>query len=145
MTAKEYLEQVQAAEHAVRTKMRRFERVRNLSMQLSSACPGPVPGGSGNDHALETAITALMDAENELNAEIRRLNEALRAVREAIAAVPVAAERDVLEKRYLCFLPWDDIAEDLRCTRRTVMNKHRSALTRVDRWLALRGEEKTQA
>jgi hypothetical protein len=48
--------------------------------------------------------------------------------------------RLILEKRYLCFLPWDQIAEDMHYSRRWVLNRHERALDVVDRLLLEREE-----
>lgn len=50
--------------------------------------------------------------------------------------------RLLLEKRYLCFLAWDQIAAEMHYSRRWVLNKHERALEVADRLLR---EKETQA
>ena len=47
--------------------------------------------------------------------------------------------RLILEKRYLCFLPWDQIAADLHYSRRWTLNRHDRAVEVVEKLMCEEG------
>lgn len=57
-------------------------------------------------------------------------------ISDIISQVRNESYRLILEKRYLCFLPWDQIATDLNISRRWVLIQHDRAVAVVDRLIA---------
>ena len=48
-----------------------------------------------------------------------------------IQSITSLSVRSVLEQRYLCYKPWQDIAEKMGCSERQVYNIHRKGLQLV--------------
>ena len=55
-----------------------------------------------------------------------------------INCIPNAGERIVLEKRYLCFMPWEDIATEMNYSIQHVFRIHGEALKTVEDILRMR-------
>ena len=77
-----------------------------------------------------------MEAEEEINRQVDELIHLKIDIGETINKVRNESYRLILEKRYLCFLPWDQIASEMHYSRRWVLNKHERSLEVVDRLLA---------
>ena len=87
-------------------------------------------------HRLGTAsILRLMEAEEELNRQIDTLVDTKIEIGKLIDRVHNETYRLILEKRYLCFMNWDRIAEELHYSRRWVLSRHERALEVADKLL----------
>ena len=73
--------------------------------------------------------------EKELNRQIDQLVDTKIEIGKLIEKVHNESYRLLLEKRYLCFLAWDQIAAEMHYSRRWVLNKHERALEVADRLL----------
>ena len=70
----------------------------------------------------------MMEAEEELNHQIDELVRTKVDIGATIEMVRNESFRLILEKRYLCFLTWDQIASDMNYSRRWVLNQHDKAV-----------------
>jgi len=77
---------------------------------------------------LEHAVIKIMEEEQELNAEIDRLVDLKREIRDVIAEVQDLNLRLILEKRHLCFESWPQIGDEMGHTERWAQVKHKMAL-----------------
>ena len=127
MNAKDYLGQAYRLDQRINSKLQQISSLRSLTQRV-------------NVTSLEEAIIRLMEAEEELNRQIDRLVDMKIDIGKLIDQVHNENYRLILEKRYLCFLPWDQIAEDMHYSRRWVLNRHERALDVVDRLLTEREE-----
>ena len=76
-----------------------------------------------------------MEAEEELNRQIDTLVDTKIEIGKLIDRVHNETYRLILEKRYLCFMNWDRIAEELHYSRRWVLSRHERALEVADKLL----------
>ena len=83
--------------------------------------------------SLQSTIIRLMEAEEEINKQIDELVDLKIDIGKLIGQVRNESYRMILEKRYLCFLPWDQIAADMNYSRRWTLTKHERAVEVVDR------------
>ena len=135
MNAKDFLSQAWYVEQQVQSKMEQIEALRSLACRVT-----PQYGGAGgsrfrNVTAMEDTIVRITEAEEKLNRKIDELVTAKLGVMEVIDRVQDVTMRLLLEKRYLLFHPWDEIASDLGYTRRWTLKKHEAALDAVQRIL----------
>ena len=94
------------------------------------------PGRLGVDKVWPSQfIIRLMEAEEELNRQIDQLVDTKIEIGKLIEMVHNESYRLLLEKRYLCFLAWDQIAAEMHYSRRWVLNKHERALEVADKLL----------
>ena len=140
MNAKDYLGQAYRLDQRINSKLQQISSLRSLTQRVTASFDGEVVSHTRNVTSLEEAIIRLMEAEEELNRQIDRLVDMKIDIAKLIDQVHNENYRLILEKRYLCFLPWDQIAEDMHYSRRWVLNRHERALDVVDRLLTEREE-----
>nr|DAK40854.1 MAG TPA: Protein of unknown function (DUF1492) [Caudoviricetes sp.] len=136
MTAKEYLGQAYRLDQRITSKLQQIDSLRSLTRKVTASYDGEVVSRTRNVHSLEDAIIRLMEAEEEINRQVDELIHLKIDIGETINKVRNESYRLILEKRYLCFLPWDQIASEMHYSRRWVLNKHERSLEVVDRLLA---------
>lgn len=136
MTAKEYLGQAYRLDQRITSKLQQIDSLRSLTRKVTASYDGEVVSRTRNVHSLEDAIIRLLEAEEEINRQVDELIHLKIDIGETINKVRNESYRLILEKRYLCFLPWDQIASEMHYSRRWVLNKHERSLEVVDRLLA---------
>ena len=140
MNAKDYLGQAYRLDQRITSKLQQISSLRSLTQKVNASFGGEVVSHTRNVTSLEDAVIRLMEAEEELSQEIDRLINIKIDIGKLIEQVHNESYRLILEKRYLCFLPWDQIAEEMHYSRRWVLDRHERALDVVDRLLTERKE-----
>ena len=131
MTALEFLSQAYLLDQQIQTNLHQLSSLRSLSQCMYSFRTTETVSHSKNVTALEDAAIKIMEAEEELNAEIDRLVDLKQEIRDVIAEVQDLTLRLILEKRHLCFEPWLQIGNEMGHTERWAQLKHRQALVVV--------------
>lgn len=133
MTAKEYLEQAYRLDQNITSKLQQIESLRSLTQRVTVAYGVEAVSRTRNTTSLQDSIVRLMEAEEDLNRQIASLVDLKIQIASVISQVHNESYRLILEKRYLCFMPWDQIASDLSIGRRWVMIQHDRAVAVVDK------------
>lgn len=136
MTAKEYLGQAYRLDQHINSKLQQIESLRSLTQRVTVAYGGEVVSHTRNVTSLQDTIARLMETEEELNQEIDRLVDLKIEIADVISRVHNESYRLILEKRYLCFLSWDQIGTDLHYTHRWLLTKHDRAVDVVEKLLS---------
>ena len=84
---------------------------------------------------MQDTIVRITEAEEKLNRQIDELVTAKLAVMEVIDRVQDRTLQLLLEKRYVLFHTWEEVATDLGYTKRWTLKKHEDALEAVQRIL----------
>ena len=135
MTAKEYLGQAYRLDQRINSKLQQVEHLRSLTQKVTVSY-GVEPVSHTRDvTSLQNTIIRLMEAEEEINRQIDELVDLKIDIGKVIERVRNESYRMILEKRYLCFLPWDQIASDMHYSRRWTLTKHERAVEVVDKLL----------
>ena len=138
MTAKEFLGQAYRLDQRINSKLQQIDSLRGLTQKVTQSYDNEVVSRTRNVSSLEDAIIRLMEAEEELNRQIDQLVDTKIEIGKLIEKVHNESYRLLLEKRYLCFLQWDQIAAEMHYSRRWVLNKHDRAVEVVDKLMAER-------
>ena len=138
MTAKEYLGQAYRLDQRINSKLQQVDSLRSLTQKITASYDGEVVSHTRNVTTLQDTIIRLMEAEEELNRQIDELVDLKMDIARLIDQVHNESFRLILEKRYLCFLQWDQIAAEMHYSRRWVLNKHDRAVEVVDKLMAER-------
>ena len=131
MTAKEYLSQAYRLDHRINSKLSQIASLNELATRCTSTLTGMPRNPNRATSKMEEAITKIIDLEAEINRDIDRLVDLKREITEVIKAVGNPEYQTVLEKRYLCFLTWEQIAVDLDYSIDNVFKIHKKALAIV--------------
>ena len=132
MKAKEYLSQAYRLDQRIDAKIEQVMSLRNLAAKATSTLSDVAPSGTRNVHRMEDIIVKLIDLENEINADIDNLVALKHEIMAAIRSIHDPDYCTVLELRYLCFKPWDQIAVEMGYGIDNVYKLHRMALKTLD-------------
>lgn len=130
MTAKEYLSQVRKMDSRLRLVGQKIEKLRSA---LDYSSPALDASGSVSSSAdkLPDTISLIMDYEQQA-AELRQeYITKYKEIDSSIAAVPDAVMREVLERRYLLYQRWEQIAEEMHFSQRHIYRLHGTALQKI--------------
>ena len=133
MTAKEYLSQAYRLDQRIDAKIEQVMSLRNLAAKATSTLSDAMPSGTRNIHRMEDIIIKIIDFENEINADIDRLVDLKREIVSTIKSVPNLECQMLLELRYLCFKPWEQIAVEMGYGIDNIFRLHQKALKEVDK------------
>ena len=111
-----------------------LSQLRALTQRITTAYDSEVVSRTRNVHALEDSVIRLMEAEESINEEIDRFVDIKMDISKTIARVRNENYRLILEKRYLCFMTWEQISLDMHYTNRWLRKMHERALDVVDRF-----------
>ena len=136
MTATEYLGQAYRLDQRINSKLQQVESLRSLTRKVTASYDGETVFHTRNVTSLEDTIFRLMEAEEELNRQIDELVVLKMDISRMINRVRNESLRLILEKRYLCFLQWDQIEAEMHYSRRWVLKRHARAVEVVDKLMA---------
>ena len=128
MTTKEYLSQAKFLDQRISSKIRQVAALNDLATKATSTLTGMPRNPSRATSPMEDAIAKIIDLQAEINSDIDRLVDLKRDISGVIKAVGSIEYQTLLEKRYLCFLPWEQIAVDMGYDLRYLHKLHRCAL-----------------
>lgn len=131
MTAKEYLGQAYRVDVRIRCKMEQVQSLRELAIKASSTL-SDMPKGSGYTSKADI-VAKIIDYENEINKEIKKLVKLKEDVTDAINSIPNAEQRTLLELRYLMFNKWEEIAIAMGYGIDNVYKIHKRALKNISK------------
>ena len=130
MTAKEYLRQAYRLNELIDSRITELERLREYSTRLTSCgFEGErVSKCRSTEAPFARIIEKIVDLEKVINRDIDRYVDLKTEMNTAIDRVTNVDERLLLRYRYLNNYSWDDIAQLLNVSGRTVHRIHSSAL-----------------
>ena len=131
MNAKDYLLQARYLDERITSKTQQIASLNDLATRCTSTFSdmprNPNHGGS----RLEDCIIKIIDLEDSLKKDIEKLVDLKREIMGVIKAVPNVEYQTILEKRYLCFITWEQIAVDMNYSMQHIHRMHSSALKEI--------------
>ncbi len=130
MTAKEYLSQYKDLNDSINAKL---EQVAELRRKAQTVCSGSSNGShtSAPYDRIGELTAKIVDMERAINEDIDRSIDLQREIRTAIAAVPEARLRTLLEYKYINLLTLDETAVRMNYSYPQICRLHGKALTAV--------------
>ena len=141
MTSKEYLSQAYLLESRIKVKQEQIEVLRASTQKVTATYGTECVSHSRNVTTLEDGVISINEAQAELNnmhGEMLRLQV---EISEVIISLDNQTHSMILTKRYLRYLSWNRIANEMRYTVRWVQKQHGKALKAVDQLLKSREKE----
>ena len=135
MTAVEFLSQAYLMDQQIRSKKEQLVMLRSMATSFYNPTDQEQVSCTPKTYALEESVIKIVEAENEIKAQVDQLVQTMMEIRRVIEAVQDVRLRLVLEKRYLSFQPWKEIAADMDRSVRWVQQKHVMALEVVQRMM----------
>ena len=131
MTAKEYLGQAYRIDQRINSKLEQVISLRELASKATSTLTDMPHSASPNLRSMESIIGKMVDLENEINADIGELVDLKRDIVTTIKGVENPEYRTLLELRYLCFKPWEQIAMEMSYSLQHTFRIHDNALKSI--------------
>ena len=128
MTAKQYLKQARYLDERINTKIAQVSSLHDLATKATSTLSDMPGSPTRNTHRMEDIIIKILMLENEINADIDHLVDLKDEILSVIKAVDDEECRLLLEKRYLNFEQWEDIAAEMCTGVKNIYRLHDKAL-----------------
>ena len=131
MTSKEYLSQARYLDMRINSKLDQIESLHELATRCTSTISGMPHNPNRDGSPMADAICKIIDLESEINADIDKLVDLKREIVGVIKRIDNVELQTLLEKRYLCFMQWEQIAVDMCFSIQHVYRLHAEALDAV--------------
>ncbi len=113
MTAKEYLSQAYRLDQRIDSKIAQVASLNDLATKCSATLTGMPRNPNRCGSTMADAVCKIVDLQEEINRDIDRLVDLKREIVAVIKAVENPEYQVMLEKRYLSFQTWEQIAVDM--------------------------------
>ena len=131
MNAKEYLSQARYLDARINSKIKQVEQLNYLATSATSVLSGMPHNPNKATSKMAAIVGKIVDLQAEINHDIDTLVDLKREIRSLIKAIPNVEYQTQLEKRYLCFQSWEQIAVDLNYSWRQIIRLHGRALQEI--------------
>ena len=131
MTAKEYLSQAFHIDQRISSKLSQVMRLREAATNCTATLSDMPRPDSPSRQQMTDTICKIVDLEREINEDIDRLVDLKAEARRAINAVSDPDQQLILELRYLCYKPWNEIMTELGYSEPTIYRLHGEALKKI--------------
>ncbi len=131
MTKEELKEKLKGAMYAQRTlegELDKLQELRNLAQKVTPAYSQSPGGGSGNAQKLENSVAKIIEQEKIIAECCNELCAQLAEVRALVTLLPMGPMRLVMQRRYLNYQKWEQIAAELHYSWQNVHRLHSKAL-----------------
>ncbi len=135
MKAKDYLNRAYKLNHRINSKLAQIADLNELATKATATISAEPVGGTPDSHRAQDVIGKIVDLESEINRDIDALLDIKREVADTIRLVSDIDCQLVLEKRYLSYCTWEEIAGDLNCSVRWTHIIHGRALEEMEKIL----------
>ena len=131
MTAKEYLSQARFLDNRINSKIQQISSLNELATKCTATISDMPHSPNKGKSTMADAVCKIIDLQEEINKDIDRLVDLKREIMGVIKAVPNVEYQTILEKRYLCFISWEQIAVDMKYSMQHIHRMHSSALKEI--------------
>ncbi len=113
MTAKEYLSQAHRLDQRINSKIEQIASLNELATKCTATLTGMPRNPNRGGSTMADAVCKIIDLQEEINRDIDKLVDLKRDIVATIKAIDNPEYQIMLEKRYLCFQTWEQIAVDM--------------------------------
>ena len=131
MTATEYLNQAYRLDQRIDSKIEQVASLNDLATKCTATISGMPHNPSRSTSPMADTIDKIINLQVEINRDIDALVDLKREIVTVIKAVDNPEYQTLLEKRYLCFLHWEQIAVDMNYGIDNIFKLHKKALACV--------------
>lgn len=131
MTAKDYLLQARFLDDRINSKTQQIASLNELATKCTTTF-SDMPRNPNRGHSrVEDCVIKIIDLEDSLKKDIEKLVDLKKEIMGVIKAVPNVEYQTLLEKRYLCFITWEQIAVDMNYSMQHIHRMHSAALKEI--------------
>lgn len=133
MKAKEYLGKAYRLDQRINSKLDQVASLNELATKATSTLSDMPKNPNKAISTMENTICKIIDLQDEINKDIDRLVDLKTQIVTTIKNIENKEYQTLLEKRYLCFDTWEQIAVDMNYSIRWVHNIHGKALKELSK------------
>ncbi len=131
MTAKDYLLQARFLDDRINSKTQQIASLNELAAKCTTTF-SDMPRNPNRGHSrVEDCVIKIVDLEDSIKKDIEKLVDLKKEIMGVIKAVPNVEYQTLLEKRYLCFITWEQIAVDMNYSMQHIHRMHSAALKEI--------------
>lgn len=131
MNAKEYLGQAYRLDQRINSKLEQVESLNELATKATSTLTGMPKNPNRATSTMADAVDKIVDLQSEINCDIDHLVDLKREIVSVIKAIDNTEYQTLLEKRYLCFETWEQIAVDMDYSIQHIYRIRNRALAKI--------------
>ena len=131
MNAKEYLSQAKYLDMRINSKLEQLESLNLLATKATSVLTGMPHSPSKSISPMADAVVKIIALQEEINQDIDDLVDTKQEITKTIKGIQNVEFQTILEKRYLCFFSWEQIAATMIYDIRWLHRLHGRALDEV--------------
>ena len=135
MNTKAFLSQARYLDMRITSKLKQIELLNELANTCTTVFTDMPRKPGGNPERMAAAIEKIIDLQNELQHDINTLVNLKEETMRVIKAVTNPELQSLLEKRYLCFLSWEQIAVDMGYSIQNAYRVHDRALEKAAKFI----------
>ena len=140
MNAKEFMNRAYRLETRINNKTEQIQILRALAEKVTAAYGAEAVSHSRNVDSMVDQLARISELEAMLGNMIDELMTVRKEITRIIDRVADTDCQTLLELRYLCMKPWNEIREIMGMSRTHMFRLHRDALQLVERILDAGGE-----
>jgi len=133
MNVREYLSQAYRLDQRINSKLEQVASLNDLATKCTSTLTGMPRNPNRGTSTMADAVGKIVDLQAEINRDIDTLVDLKRGIVALIKRVDNTEYQTILEKRYLCFMTWEQIAVDLSYSIHHLYKIHNAALEICER------------
>lgn len=107
------------------------ERLRSEAARVTPLLSG-MPGGEGDGNKLPRAVEGIVQAQQELQAQINQCGAIRREVVAALEQISNPRDHEILRRRYLLGQRWEKIATEMYLEYRWILRRHKKAINSIE-------------
>lgn len=128
---KEQLSQAYLMEQRINTKLEQISALRELAHGTANTLSDMPGSPNRNISKMENCVAKMVDLQTEIYEDIQELLKVKEKCMHMIKSVNDVTGQLVLEKRYLCYEKWEQIAVELGLSTRQVYRIHDGAIEEI--------------
>lgn len=130
-TVKKYLSQARYLDMRIASKIQQITSLNDLATKCTATLTGMPRTPSHGTSTMADAIVKIVDLQTEINGDIEKLVDLKKEITGVIKSVSNPEYQTILEKRYLCFLSWEQISVDMNYSMQYTFRMHDRSLAEV--------------
>ena len=107
-----------------------LEQLRSRACKVTPALTG-MPGGAGDGQSLARAVASIVQAQQELQAQINVCGAIRREIVSALNQVANPRDHEILRRRYILGQRWEEIAVEMHYKYQHICRCHRKAVEKL--------------
>ncbi|WP_100065002.1 DUF1492 domain-containing protein [Miniphocaeibacter massiliensis] len=131
MNAKEYLSQAFYLDERINNKIEQIDMLNSLATKATTTLSDMPRSRNESTSKMEDTIIKIITLQEEINKDIIRLVDLKREIIGVINKIKNKEHQTILEKRYLCFLNFEQIAVDMNFSIQHIFRIHNKAIGQI--------------